>query len=239
MFSGPDMKAGTYGEAGGKTYDDLYDVKEVIDIIKASPARVVDNLVLAQDPSVVKTAVIPGPMFYGLGQGPVNVRSIQGPELAKYTLENGASFVVGKGDSTWSNIHIRDLGNLFTLLFKAAGEGTGSWNENGLYFPENGAIVSIIDVGMMKLTGVQTFGDIAKRIAETAKTEGLIEEANVKSLSVDEANKIMPHGAVLLGTNAKLKSTRARQELGWSPSQHSMKEDIARLLKDEAGRLGK
>lgn len=239
MFSGPDMKAGTYGEAGGKTYDDLHDAKEVIDIIKASPARVVDNLVLAQNPSVVKTAIIPGPIIYGLGQGPVNVRSIQGPELAKYTLQNGACFAVGKGNSAWSNIHVRDLGSLFVLLFKAASEGRGSWNEDGLYLPENGVMVSSIVAWPTKLTRLQSFGDIAKHIAETAKTEGLIEEANVKSLSVEDANKVMAHGAVLLGTNAKLKSTRARQELGWMPSRHSIEEDIARLLRDEAERLGK
>lgn len=59
----------------------------------------------------------------------------------------------------------------------------------------------------------------------------------MKSLSVDEANKVMPHGAILLGTNAKLKSTRARQELGWEPTQHAIEEDIERLLKDEAARL--
>lgn len=142
MFSGPDIKAGTYGEAGGKTYDDLHDVKEVVDIIKASPARVVDNIALAQDPSRVKTAIIPGPMIYGLGQGPVNIRSIQGPEMAKYAIQNGRSFTVGKGESAWSNVHVRDMGSLFALLFKAASEGKGSWNEQGIYLPENGIMVS-------------------------------------------------------------------------------------------------
>lgn len=141
MFSGPDIKAGSYGEAGGKTYNDDGDVEEVVQIIKDSPARVVDNLALAQDSSRVKTAIIPGPMIYGLGQGPVNIRSIQGPEMAKYTLLNGASFQVGKGDAAWSNIHVRDMGSLFALLFKAASEGTGSWNDKGIYLPENGILV--------------------------------------------------------------------------------------------------
>lgn len=143
MFSGPEIKAGTYGEAGGKTYDDVDDCKEVVDLIKASPTRVVDNIVLAQDSRAIKTALIPGPMIYGLGQGPVNVRSIQGPEMAKYTIQNGACFAVGKGDSVWSNVHVRDLGSLFALLLKAAIDGIGSWNEQGIYLPENGALVSV------------------------------------------------------------------------------------------------
>lgn len=49
----------------------------------------------------------------------------------------------------------------------------------------------------------------------------------------------MAHGAILLGTNAKLKSSRARQELGWKPSQPSLEDDLERLVKDEARRLGK
>lgn len=142
MFSGPDITSGTYGEANGKKYDDMEDVREVIDIIKASPARVVDNLVLTQDPSAVRTAIIPGPIIYGLGRGPGNVRSIQGPEMAKYTIQHGACLTVGNGDSVWSNVHVRDLGSLFPLLLKAARESTGSWNNDGIYLPENGAMVS-------------------------------------------------------------------------------------------------
>lgn len=88
-----------------------------------------------------------------------------------------------------------------------------------------------------RLTRLQSFGDIAQRIASAARSQGLIKEANVKVLSVEEANKVMPHGAVLLGTNAKLRSTRARKELGWKPSQPAIENDIERLLKDEAGRL--
>lgn len=241
MFSGPDIKAGSYGEAGGKTYDDLDGVQEVIDVIKASPARMVDNLVLAQNPSRVKTAIIPGPMFYGEGQGPLNTRSIQCPEMAKYTLQNGACFEVGKGGSVWSNVHVRDLGSLFALLFKAAVEGAGSWNDKGIYFPENGSLVSSITspLGRTRLTRQQSFGEIAKRIAETAKAQGLIDSAEVKSFSVEQTNDVMPHGAVLLGTNAKLRSSRARKELGWQPSHPSLEDDIERVVKDEARRLKK
>lgn len=134
-----------YGEAGGRIYDDVDDIEEIVEIIKASPALVVDNMVLAQDPSQVKTAIIPGPMIYGEGQGPINVRSIQCPELTKYTLQNGACPEVGKGGSVWSNVHIQDLGNLFGLLLKAAEEGNGTWNDRGIFLPENGSMVRFSD----------------------------------------------------------------------------------------------
>lgn len=61
----------------------------------------------------------------------------------------------------------------------------------------------------------------------------------MKKLSVEETNNVMSHGAVLLGTNAKLRSSRARKELGWQPSHPSLEDDIERVVKDEARRLGK
>lgn len=43
----------------------------------------------------------------------------------------------------------------------------------------------------------------------------------------------MPHGSVLLGTNAKLNGERARG-LGWEPTAESFEEEIKRVVKNEA-----
>ena len=153
LFATPEIKANKYGEASEKVYDDVDDAKEILEIIRSNPARVVDILVLSQDPSKVKTALIPGPMIYGTGHGPVNIRTIQGPEVAKYALQNNGTYMVGKGESIWSNVHIHDLGKLFTLLLQAAVEKReGLWNENGIFFPENGAMVSFSIVLVTQLT---------------------------------------------------------------------------------------
>lgn len=146
MFGTPEIKANRYGESTDKVFDDVKDVKEILEVIKSNPARVVDNLVLSQDSAKVKTALIPGPMIYGKGHGPINSRSIQGPELARYALENGRLYMVGKGEAVWSNVHIHDLGNLFTLLLEAALEKKeGLWNEEGIFLPENGSMVSLFN----------------------------------------------------------------------------------------------
>jgi len=145
IFSIPEIKAHTYGQASDRVYDDLEDTNEILELIRSSPSRIVDNLVLSQSPSKIKTALLPGPMIYGTGHGAINKRSIQGPEVTKYALLNGQPYMVGKGESAWSNVHVHDLGKLFSLLLQAAVEKReGLWNENGIYLPENGSMVSVL-----------------------------------------------------------------------------------------------
>lgn len=143
MFSIPDVKNGTLGEAPKEKFNDLKDSDKIRSIIQENTNRKVDHLVLAQDPKSVKTALIIGPLIYGTGQGPGNTRSIQAPTLAKTTLEKGQGFRIAAGKSVWSNVHIRDLGSLFAGLFDAAGGGKdGCWNHDGVYAAENGKLVS-------------------------------------------------------------------------------------------------
>lgn len=143
MVAATEIKEGRYGEASDKSYDDIRDDESVRSLIKANPARAVDNLVIAQEESVVRTALIAGPCIHGKGDGPVNQRSIQAPEIARVTLERKKGFRLGQGQSIWGNVHIHDLGRLFVALLEAALAGDGQvWNQNGLYFPENGKLVS-------------------------------------------------------------------------------------------------
>lgn len=143
MVAAAEIKDGRYGEASDKSYDDIRDIDKVRSLITANPARSVDNLVIAQGKDVVRTALIAGPCIHGAGHGPVNQRSIQAPEITRVTLERKKGIQLGKGLNIWSNVHIHDLGRLFVALLDAALEGSDQvWNENGIYFPENGRLVS-------------------------------------------------------------------------------------------------
>ena len=144
LFSGDEIKNGRYGQAGGKVYDNVKDIAEIRSVIKGSPSRVIDNLVLSQSPSAIRTALIVGPIIFGTGQGPGNTATIQGPECARYTLRTGHGFQLGEGKSVWSAIHVADVGQLISLLVDATAKGTdGLWNEEGIYLPENGKMVSL------------------------------------------------------------------------------------------------
>lgn len=135
----------SFGEARSKVYNDLAGISEVRDIINSSPKRVVDQLVtsLSTSQPSVRTAIVYGPMIYGLGRGPVNQRSIQIPDLAKATLKHGQGLHVGRGLSTWSHVHISDITRLIVSLVSKASCVTDQplWNENGIYFPEAGGMV--------------------------------------------------------------------------------------------------
>lgn len=122
-------------------------------MIKKHPSRVVDNYILsvaANEPQINTALVIP-PIIYGPSQSPSNQRSVQIPDLAKVTLQRGRGLQVGQGLSRWGNVHIHDLGDLFSLLVKAALEGHSKkddvWNLNGLYLTSIGELVSAIDLG--------------------------------------------------------------------------------------------
>lgn len=225
MFSGPDIKDQTYGEARPEVYNDVRDASTISSIIKNNPARVVDNLVLAQDPAKVRTALIIGPLIYGQGRGPGNQRSVQVPEIARITLQTGAGFRVGAGKNAWSNVHIQDLGAFFKAVLEAiASDKADCWNEQGIYVVENGSAA---------------FGEIGQEVAREAHRQGFIRSPEVtRVMTTNEANAAMPHGAVLWGTNAVGIAERAKSGLGWNPSWTGPDATIAETVQEEARWLG-
>jgi hypothetical protein len=142
LLAGKEIADGRFGFENSDTYDDVKDAKKISSIIENSPKRAVDNLVIVQDEEKVKTALIVGPLIYGIGRGPGNTRSIQAPEIARVTLKLHEGFKLGEGKNKWSNVHVHDLSDLIVKLIEAAENGKhGLWNKEGVYFPENGLLV--------------------------------------------------------------------------------------------------
>ncbi|ORY65127.1 uncharacterized protein BCR38DRAFT_391229 [Pseudomassariella vexata] len=220
----------TPGSPSDAIFDDVSDITKLRDLIRAHPGRAVDNYMLnvaaGADNSKIKTAVVYPPIIYGLGQGPVNQRSIQIPELAKTTIQRGRGVQVGEGLARWGNVHVRDIGRLFGLLTqKAIGEDGGDevWGENGLY-----------------LTGVGelTFGEISSKIAAEAANQKLISsDTPIEKLVRPDADTVLPHGSVLFGTNARSKARRGTELLSWKPEEGSLEEDVPRTVAREAESL--
>jgi hypothetical protein len=142
LVAAEEIKEGRLGFKTDKTYDDVKDVDEVLSMIKNNQKRPVDSLVVSQDASKVKSALVVGPHIYGVGRGPVNTRSVQAPEIARVTLKLKEGFRLGEGKNNWSNIHVNDLSDLIVSLVDAAIEGKpGIWNKDGVLFAENGNMV--------------------------------------------------------------------------------------------------
>lgn len=141
VLSGPEVDHNSYGEPSDQIFDDLRNVERLRQIIRAyKDRRVVDNFILDLGPKSFKTAIIFPPIIFGAGRGPVNQRSIQVPQLSQAALKQNAGLYLNKGLSKWGIIHVSDLAKLFVKLTEHAVNATQVpiWNENGLFFAENG-----------------------------------------------------------------------------------------------------
>lgn len=250
MTSQDEIKDKRFGEATDRIFNDFDSLDALKYEIKRHPNRTVDNyfLDLTKETPQVKTAVVFAPIIYGKGEGPVHQRSIQVPELCRIAIERGRAVQVGKGQNRWGNVHIADLGELFTLLVMAAAKGSTDesvWGEEGLYLAGAGKeIVSplraIVQLGDRATdTANQSFGELSERIVDAASKQGLIDAKPVESVSADEIDKLSPHASAIMGTNAREHAQRAKKVLGWSPHHHSLEEEIPRAVESEAEAGGK
>ncbi|KEY64907.1 hypothetical protein S7711_03899, partial [Stachybotrys chartarum IBT 7711] len=215
------------GSPSDTVFDDLDGTAALRDLLRAHSFRAVDNYLLdvAAHASNFKTAVVFPPIIYGPGQGPGNQRSVQVPELARVILERGHGVQVGKGLSRWGVVHVRDLGRLFaSLVASATADGGKAWGEEALYLTSSDEA---------------SFGDISNKVTQAAHDQGLIPENSIQELEKEESAKVLPHGYIIYGTNARSQSRRAKELLGWAPREGSLDEDIPRVVADEAKRLGK
>jgi hypothetical protein len=75
-------------------------------------------------------------------------------------------------------------------------------------------------------------------IAKEAHSLGHIDSPDsVKSMNLDEANVVIPHGAVFLGTNGQGRALRARKLLGWQPDGESFQKAARETIIAEAAQL--
>lgn len=143
ILSISDMVKNTYGEKSDKVFSDVDGADEFRNLVQQySGSRVVDSFLL--NLTGPKTALIFPPIIYGKGRGPVNQRSVQIPELSRVAITSRKAVQVGKGEATWSNVHISDISDIFIKLIEKAvqGEKGSLWNRNGIYFPGNAMMVS-------------------------------------------------------------------------------------------------
>src|SRR5262249_28194925 len=132
-----DITISSYGDSSAKVFDDFDGIRDI-------PHRKLDRILLsstAMTKNHVKTAIVAPPCTYGVGRGACNRRSLQVPELARCTLQQGHGFTVESGQAIWSEVHVHDLSQLFVLLIEAAAAkgGSATWGADGFYFAENGS----------------------------------------------------------------------------------------------------
>ena len=163
------------------------------------PRRDIDLMVLGAAARGVRSVVICPSNIYGVGRG-LKPDSVQIPFLAANARKQGVVQIVGAGLNVWSNVHIEDVVDLYLLAFAKAPAGA-------FYFAENGEA---------------SFGEIGAAIANRLGLSG------VESLPPEVAAQRWGESKAYfsLGSNSRVRSVRARSELGWAPRDASVIEWI-------------
>jgi nucleoside-diphosphate-sugar epimerase len=187
-----------------KVFDE--DTPLVVNAMK-QPRRNIDLMVLGAAARGVRSAVICPSNIYGIGRG-LKPDSVQIPFLAANAREQGVVQIVGAGLNVWSNVHLDDVVDLYLLALAKAPAGA-------FYFAENGEA---------------SFAEIGAAIARRLGLPG------VESLPPEVAAQRWGEAKAYfsLGSNSRVRATRARRELGWSPRHSSVLDWIAHELPIEA-----
>jgi hypothetical protein len=85
---------------------------------------------------------------------------------------------------------------------------------------------------------LQTFGEVSRRIVEAAYDLNLLPSKDIDEVSGEEADKLLPYGSFIYGTNARGGYRRAETLLGWAPQQEDLAHEIPRAVAAEARELG-
>lgn len=143
----------------------------------------------------VRTIVLCNSLIYGNTLG-APAQSVQIPPLVAQAKESGIARYIGRGLNIWSNVHIADMADLYLLALEKAPAGS-------FYYVENGEA---------------SFGDLVRAIA------GALGLGEAQSWPAQDA--VARWGRELavfaLGSNSRVRSGKARNELGWAPGRTSV-----------------
>jgi nucleoside-diphosphate-sugar epimerase len=143
----------------------------------------------------IRTMVITPPMIYGNTLG-LPAESDQLPKLIYKSKEKMAGIYIGKGLNRWSNVHIKDLVNLYLLALEKGPSAV-------MFFAENGE---------------ESFLTIAQSISMSLGFGG-------KTVSWPIAEAIKEFGdwaRFAIGSNSRIKAINARKLLNWEPEAESI-----------------
>ncbi|RDB25814.1 Uncharacterized protein C2A9.02 [Hypsizygus marmoreus] len=188
-------------------YSDL-DIEKLESLPPTQPHRDVDLAIVAADTQgYVKTYIVLPSTIYGIASGALvdlglqNAHSQQVPGLIKVSIDRGQGGMVGLGKNVWPHVHIREITDLYILLFDyILSHKPLAHGRQGFYFGENGEY---------------TVYELAKAISEALYHQGKAKSSKPSSFTEEEIKEYFPNGT-MFGTNSRCKAERARS-LGWHP----------------------
>ncbi|WP_102325743.1 NAD-dependent epimerase/dehydratase family protein [Komagataeibacter saccharivorans] len=146
-----------------------------------------------------RTIVFCPTMIYGDSLG-LPAKSDQLPKLYAQSRKVGAGAYIGTGLNRWSNVHIRDLAELYRLALEKAPSASYFYAENG----------------------EASFIEIATAISNALGFAG-----KTRSWPADDAIAELGDWArFAIGSNSRVRAVNARRLLGWAPQHTSIQKWI-------------
>lgn len=176
--------------------DQVYAEDTPVAVVPEKAARAaLDKLILDAAQRNVRSVILCNTMIYGTGLG-TSPNSVQIPPLVAQAKKSGIARHVGAGLNVWSNVHIKDVVELYVLALKSAPAGS-------FYFVENGEA---------------SYADVVAAIAQRLHLDA------PQAWAVDEAIKEwgFSHAVYSFGSNSRVTADKARRELGWKPTHTSV-----------------
>lgn len=193
--------------------EDIYGYEEMRNKLQPYAQRTSERGVIDTGLALaVKTLIVMPPTIYGRGTGHFNKSSVQIPSYVQATISTGQAIIVGEGNGVNGNVHVEDLAELYTLcvlnILEKAGKDLPT-GKRGIIFSE---------------TALHHWRDIAQGVADAAFKAGKIQTPEVKSVSLEEAARVLTGGDTLLAelgfsSNSRTRGTIARKSLGWEPTR--------------------
>ncbi|CAB3752817.1 NAD-dependent epimerase/dehydratase family protein [Paraburkholderia solisilvae] len=181
------------GEAGAAP---IYHEDALPEPTEDKAARVaIDRLVLSAAQRGIRSAVLCNTLIYGHGAVKGSA-SVQLPRLVRQAQKSGIVRHVGSGGNIWSNVHIDDVVELYRLALEKTPAGT-------FYFVESGEA---------------SFKDMSHAIAQAMRL-GEPQDWPLEEAKNEWGYEMTSYG---LGSNSRVRGTRARELLGWKPQRTSV-----------------
>jgi nucleoside-diphosphate-sugar epimerase len=192
-------------KAGGEPSDRIFDEDTPLLPVPEKVSRVaIDQMVIGAAQRGVRSIVLCNSLIYGQGLG-LKPDSIQVPLLINQAKKSGIARYIGRGLNIWSTVHISDVADLYLLALERARAGS-------FFFVENGEA---------------KFKDIVEAISQKLGLGG-----KPQSWSIEEA--IAEWGfepaVFALGSNSRVRATKARKLLGWNPKEPALLDGVKQEL---------
>ncbi|KAJ9608122.1 hypothetical protein H2200_007110 [Cladophialophora chaetospira] len=209
------------------------DKPEEIDALPDSAShRLIDLAIVRARQKIgtkAKLVIMIPPLIYGVNPQYQRL-SIQLPTLTRFAIKHGYAGHVGKGESQWSTIHVKDLARGYvTLLHWLETTDASKVLENPYFFCENGYEF--------------IWKDAVAVLGKVLYDAGKIKSHEPKTIPESDYDELFgKYTAWVVGSNSRSRANRLRQ-LGWEPKEKHLMESLAQdetplIMKEESGFSG-